>query len=91
MKTFFRVVCFFLVAGAYSANCQDSLPSFPNENYYDLTLEELMNVKISVASVKELTSRESPGIVTLITGDDIKNTGARDLMDVLQCPVIHAK
>lgn len=54
------------------------------ENYDNMSLEELMNVKITVASVKELTPRESPGIITYITAEEIRNSGARDLMEVLR-------
>lgn len=50
----------------------------------NLSLEELMEVEITVASSRPLTLRESPGIVSYITEEDIKNSGARDLMDVLQ-------
>ena len=40
-------------------------------SFFNLSLEELLNVEISVASKKALTLRESPGIVTLITDDEI--------------------
>ena len=52
--------------------------------YDTLSLEDLMNIKITVASIKELTARESPGIISYITADDLRQSGARDLMDVLQ-------
>ncbi|MCU0430361.1 MAG: TonB-dependent receptor plug domain-containing protein, partial [Cytophagaceae bacterium] len=52
-------------------------------DFYEMSLEDLLNVKVSVASAGELTSRESPGIVTLITQEEIKNSGARDLMELL--------
>ncbi len=52
-------------------------------DFYNLSLEELMNVRVSVASIKALTTREAPGIVTLITEEEIKNSGARDLMELL--------
>lgn len=51
---------------------------------YDLSLEELMNMEVTVASKKALTLRESPGIITVITEEEILNSGARDLMDVLR-------
>jgi len=55
-----------------------------NEDDYDiLSLEELMNITVSVASNTELTQRESPGIISVITEREIANMGARDLMDVL--------
>lgn len=51
--------------------------------FEDLSLEELLDVKISVASKTSMTQRESPGIVTVITQAEIINSGARDLADVL--------
>ena len=68
-------------------------------NFYDMTIEQLLSLKahgvpseleklinslISVASKKPLNVRESPSIVTLVTSDEIKNSGARDLIDVLR-------
>jgi outer membrane receptor for ferrienterochelin and colicin len=68
-------------------------------DYYDLNLEQLMKIKghdlpteleslinslISVASKKPLSTRESPSIITLVTAEEIKNSGARDLTDVLR-------
>lgn len=52
--------------------------------YDTLSLEDLMNIKITVASTTELTAKESPAIVSTITADDIKAMGANDLMDVLK-------
>lgn len=53
------------------------------EDLYSMNLAELMDVKIDVASKKALTTRESPGIVSLITSEEITKSGARDLIDVL--------
>ncbi len=51
----------------------------------NISLESLLDIKVTIASgAKGLTVRESPGIVTLITSEEIQNSGARDLMDVLQ-------
>ena len=44
----------------------------------------LLNTPITVASKKALTTRESPGVVSLITRDEIQASGARDLIDVLR-------
>lgn len=67
--------------------------------YYDMSLEQLRNVKssgvsselekfinslITVASKKGISTRESPSIISLISEDEIKNSGARDLIDVLR-------
>ena len=68
-------------------------------DYYDMSLEQLLSIKahgipseleefinslILAASKRPLTARESPGIVSLITDEEIKNSGARDLIDVLR-------
>jgi outer membrane cobalamin receptor len=51
----------------------------------DLSLEDLMNVEVSVASkTKEKSLRETPGIVSIITDEEIAQSGARDLIDVLR-------
>ena len=56
-----------------------------NENrYLDLSLEELLNVPVNIASRKALSQRESPGIITVIQGEDIRRSGARNLEDVLR-------
>ena len=49
-----------------------------------VSVEELLTMKISAASKNELTPRESPGIVTVITDEEIRKSGARDLIDVLR-------
>ena len=68
--------CLLLVAQISSAQT-DSV------SYDELSLADLMNVKISVASLKELTTRESPGVVSYISAEEIRESGARDLIDVL--------
>jgi outer membrane receptor for ferrienterochelin and colicin len=55
----------------------------PNEGVMALSIEELMNVEVAIASKKPLTLRETPGIVTVIRREDILNSGARDLLDAL--------
>jgi outer membrane receptor for ferrienterochelin and colicin len=54
------------------------------DSLYGMSLEELLNIQITVASNKQLTPRESPGVVSVITQTDIQNAGARDLIDVLR-------
>jgi outer membrane receptor for ferrienterochelin and colicin len=61
--------------------------STPASRIEDLSLEELLNVEISVASSSKsrgLTTRESPSIVTLVTEEEIRKSGARDMIDVLR-------
>ncbi|HYG51712.1 MAG TPA: TonB-dependent receptor plug domain-containing protein [Flavobacteriales bacterium] len=68
-------------------------------DFYDMSLEQLLTLKahgvptemeallnslISVASKKPLSARESPSIITQVTEEEIRNSGARDLIDVLR-------
>lgn len=61
--------------------------SFAQDNeldLFDLSLDELMNIEVTVASKKAITQREAPGILTVITSDEIRKSGARDLIDVFR-------
>lgn len=48
----------------------------------DMKMEDLM--KMTIASRTPLTERESPGIVSVVTRQEILDSGARDLIDVLR-------
>lgn len=48
------------------------------------SLEDILNIKTSVASLTPLGLRETPGLVTVMTGEDILLSGARDLVDLLR-------
>ena len=50
----------------------------------ELSLDDILNLKLTVASKTAKTARESPGVVTLITTEEIRDSGARDLIDVLR-------
>jgi outer membrane receptor protein involved in Fe transport len=51
---------------------------------YAMSLEELMNTKVAIATKSDQPLSETPSIVSVITSDDIKKMGARELADVLQ-------
>jgi len=67
----------------------DELLAIPLEDLVKLadklgvSVDDLLNMKITVSSKTALTPRESPGIVSVVTADEIKNSGSRDLIDVL--------
>jgi outer membrane cobalamin receptor len=91
------IFCFSLAVLPLSA--QTDSTKTDTLNYYDMSIEQLLNIKahgvpseleklinslISVASKKPLNVRESPSIVSLVTEEEIKASGARDLIDVLR-------
>jgi hypothetical protein len=43
----------------------------------ELSLADLLDTRVDIASKKPQTARETPGIVTVITRDDIISSGAR--------------
>ncbi|MBI2967576.1 MAG: TonB-dependent receptor [Bacteroidetes bacterium] len=96
-RIFFFLFLFILpvVVPLYS---QDTLVRKDSIDFYDMSLEQLLNLKthgvpshleelvntlIAAATKKPLSARESPGIISLITAEDIQRMGARDLIDVL--------
>lgn len=53
------------------------------DTLFNLSLEELLNIQVSVASKKPEKSSESASILTIITRQDIEDNHCRDLVDVL--------
>ncbi|HET7504725.1 MAG TPA: hypothetical protein VFK02_27070, partial [Kofleriaceae bacterium] len=49
----------------------------------ELSLADLLDARTEIASKKPQTSRETPGIVSVITREEIVESGARELLDVL--------
>ena len=54
------------------------------EEYSDLSLEELVNVKITVASKSEESISDAPGVISVVTQDELKRFGGTTLGDVLK-------
>src|SRR3974377_480053 len=90
LKTFICFLFCYLAGANASAQMADPLigqttaPKQDSASFFEMSLEDLMKVQVTVASKKALTTRESPGIVTLITEEEIRNSGAQDLIDILQ-------
>lgn len=71
--------CCFFIAGTTSCFSQTEERSIES-----MSLEELLDTDIRIASVSYTTVQESPGIVSLITREEILQSGARDITDVLR-------
>ncbi|MCX4029058.1 Plug domain-containing protein [Endozoicomonas sp. SM1973] len=72
----YLVFCFVFILGTPLSASQDQL-----ENLLELELEELMT--ISVVSKREESIENAPGIVTIISSDEIQRFGGRNLRDIL--------
>lgn len=75
---------FWLVIGGVGLIFWLSLSANAQDASLDELLESVEEFEVSVASIKKMSIRESPGIVSRITGEEIRNAGARDLIDVLR-------
>ena len=59
-------------------------PNTPG-NLFDMSLEQLMNIPVTSTSLTTVSSgRVSPSTVTTITQQDIQNSGARSLIELLE-------
>ncbi len=54
------------------------------DEVYDLTLAELLNMEVMVATRTMQKTSEAPGIISVVTENEIKNMGARNLLDVIK-------
>lgn len=78
-----KLTCLFLTAflavgfGTHAQQLEEE-----DDDLYVLSLEELMNIPINVSKA-DLSLRETPSVLSVITRDEIRSMGARDLMDVL--------
>lgn len=75
--TFYYYTCW----GVFAA--QTALGQSLPEEAKALSLDSLLNVKISTASKVEQTISEAPAAVTIVTSEDIKRYGYRTLNEVL--------
>lgn len=77
--------CLSVCLSIVSVNGQD-LDSLLDLNAYteESDLQKILNKNVTISSRKALTTRETPGIISLITEEEIQNAGARDLIDVLR-------
>src|SRR6187401_1647230 len=84
LKSILRAVC---VSALFSSPLYaQELDSLLNISAFtaESDLQKQLNQSTKVASGVALTTRETPGIITLITSEEIQNSGARDLTDVLR-------
>ncbi|HEY9007320.1 MAG TPA: TonB-dependent receptor plug domain-containing protein, partial [Ohtaekwangia sp.] len=73
---------FLLFSTSLAAQDLDSLLNL-NAFTAESDLQKILNKNVAV-STQKLSSRETPGIISIITSEEIQNSGARDLIDVLR-------
>lgn len=73
-----------LLVGAVPGQDKGGAPEEELERIRGMSLADLLETEIRVTSHKAQTARESSGIVSVVTADEIRRSGARDLLDVLR-------
>lgn len=84
MKIFRPLFFSLLILAPSSARCAED---GGEEFFFSLektSLEETLNIRTSVATRSVLPLRQAPGLVAVMTRDEIQASGARDLLDVLR-------
>ncbi|WP_438863509.1 TonB-dependent receptor plug domain-containing protein [Neptunicella sp.] len=55
-----------------------------DDNYFDLTLEQLLNINVSIVSKKQETMATAPAAIYVITNEDIQRSGVTTIPDALR-------
>ena len=78
MKKLYIIIAFFIAYNGYAQNSEDLL---------DFSLEDLMNIQLSIGSKTVKNPDQTPGAITVISRDQIEQMQARTLRDVLNVVV----
>lgn len=54
------------------------------KDFKELRIEDMINQEVSIASLGQDRVSTAPGVVSVVTAEEIRNMGARDLRDVLR-------
>lgn len=82
MKNFMLAACLFLLSPLLTHAQTDSMPGVAR--LLDLSLEELMSIKVVTASGYMQTTSEAPSTITVITARQIEERGYEQLEDALR-------
>ncbi|HEX6223526.1 MAG TPA: TonB-dependent receptor plug domain-containing protein [Chryseolinea sp.] len=84
MRPIFSAALVMLALSAIVSPAQN-LDSLMNLNAFteESDLQKMLNKNVSV-SAQNLTTRETPGIISVVSSEEIQNSGARDMLDVLR-------
>ena len=85
MRHLIIIICLLFVYFSGYSQIRDTLKTADDIDFNDdLGLEELMNVKLTVASQKELSIDQTPAIVSVLTKEDIQRSASKDFTDVMR-------
>jgi outer membrane receptor for ferrienterochelin and colicins len=73
----------FIAYGGDSASSPAPEPSASTDQLMELSLVDLLNIKVTTTSKTEEKLSEAPGVISVVTRDEMERFGARTLKDVL--------
>jgi len=77
------MICAVIISSSVSAERLDISKKNRLDKFLDLSFEELFNIDVIVASKREENIYDAPGIINVITAEDIRTYGAQTLFEVL--------
>jgi len=83
MKKITSILLILITVNVFSQENTDTL-DVDNVDFFDLSFDELSQIEVSTASKVEEGYQDAPGVVSIITSDEIIKFGAVSLVDVLE-------
>ncbi|MDH7599651.1 MAG: TonB-dependent receptor [Sedimentisphaerales bacterium] len=77
-------ICWPLVLVVIAAGTIAATESSRPEDIFEMSLEELLNVEITTASKAQDRQSDAPGVVSVVTKDELRRFGGTTLRDVLE-------
>lgn len=85
-----RVFLLCLLATGGNAQANERIAGVDIDHYFDMSMEELMSVEISIATGTPQLQQFAPSVTSLVTAADIKEKGATTLQEALEgVPGLH--
>jgi outer membrane receptor for ferrienterochelin and colicin len=76
MKKLFTAFVFIMYSGPMLLLYGQQADTLKADDYFDLSLEEIMNIRITTASKSAESIKDAPAIVSVISARDIERFGA---------------
>ncbi|HAJ79594.1 MAG TPA: hypothetical protein DCO75_07465, partial [Fibrobacteres bacterium] len=77
------LILHFIAYGEKSSSSPEPAQSDTTDQLMELSLADLLNVKVTTTSKTEEKLSEAPGVISVVTHDEMERFGARTLKDVL--------
>jgi len=92
IKPLSHITLLLCISISLSSALANTNPDERLDHFISLSLEDLVSLETTIATASKQTTTKAPAVVTLITAEDIKATGATNIVDVLEgVPGIHIR